>query len=180
MTEYHFPQGLVNACVASGFVFLLPFIGVVFATTRRRTWDSLLIGLLCLLGFIIYFMMVGIPVWAARYSGWSFVYDTRGILPFGLVSIACLVRLIAISTPRLDLRLVHFDWLLFGIFALGWGATLWFVNGRYSGFTSDIIVGLTAVYFALPVTASVSYELPVLPREFDLEGETVRLKRDNL
>ncbi len=38
----------------------------------------------------------------------------------------------------------------------------------------------TAVYFALPVTSSVSYELPVLPREFDLEGETVRLKRDNL
>ena len=38
----------------------------------------------------------------------------------------------------------------------------------------------TAVYFALPVTASVSYELPVLPHEFDLEGETVRLKRNNL
>ena len=38
----------------------------------------------------------------------------------------------------------------------------------------------TAVYFALPVTASVSYELPQLSHEFDLEGETVRLKRDNL
>ena len=38
----------------------------------------------------------------------------------------------------------------------------------------------TAVYFALPVTASVSYELPILSHEFDLEGETVRLKRDNL
>ncbi|MBI1281292.1 MAG: PAS domain-containing protein [Anaerolineaceae bacterium] len=38
----------------------------------------------------------------------------------------------------------------------------------------------TAVYFALPVTASVSYKLPVLPHEFDLEGETVRLKRNNL
>lgn len=38
----------------------------------------------------------------------------------------------------------------------------------------------TAVYFALPVTASVSYELPVLPHEFDLEGETVRIKRSNL
>ncbi len=36
----------------------------------------------------------------------------------------------------------------------------------------------TAVYFALPVTASVSYELPALPHEFDLEGETVRIKRD--
>src|SRR5204862_7359375 len=54
-----------------------------------------------------------------------------------------------ISKPRLDLRLVQFDWLLLGIFALGWVATLWFVNGRYSGFTSDIIVGLTVVYFAL-------------------------------
>jgi PAS domain S-box-containing protein len=38
----------------------------------------------------------------------------------------------------------------------------------------------TAVYFALPVTASVSYELPALPQEFDLEGETVRLKRSDL
>jgi PAS domain S-box-containing protein len=38
----------------------------------------------------------------------------------------------------------------------------------------------TAVYFALPVTASVSYKLPHLPHEFDLEGETVRLKRDTL
>jgi signal transduction histidine kinase len=36
----------------------------------------------------------------------------------------------------------------------------------------------TAVYFALPVTASVSYELPHLPREFDLEGETVRIMRN--
>jgi len=38
----------------------------------------------------------------------------------------------------------------------------------------------TAVYFALPVTASVSYKLPLLPHEFDLEGETVRLKRSDL
>ena len=38
----------------------------------------------------------------------------------------------------------------------------------------------TAVYFALPVTASVSYQLPVLSHEFDLEGETVRIMRDNL
>jgi len=44
---------------------------------------------------------------------------------------------------------------------------------------SKVGVG-TAVYFALPVTASVSYELPVLPREFDLEGETVRIQRNNL
>ncbi len=44
---------------------------------------------------------------------------------------------------------------------------------------STVGVG-TAVYFALPVTASVSYELPVLPREFDLEGETVRIQRNNL
>ncbi len=38
----------------------------------------------------------------------------------------------------------------------------------------------TAVYFALPITSSVSYELPQLPREFDLEGETVRIKRNTL
>ena len=49
----------------------------------------------------------------------------------------------------MNLRVAHFDWLLFGIFALAWGATLWFVNGKYNGFTSDVIVGLTAVYFAL-------------------------------
>jgi hypothetical protein len=149
MTENHFPQGLLNACVASGFILLVPFIGVIFAATRRRRWDSLLVGLLCLLGFIVYFMMVGIPAWAARYSGWSFVYDIRGILPFGLVSIACLVRLLAISQPRLNLRVARFDWLLFGIFVLGWGATLWLVNSKYSGFTSDVIVGLTAIYLAL-------------------------------
>jgi hypothetical protein len=149
MTEYHFPQGLVNACVASGFVLLLPFIGVIFVTTRRRRWDGLLIALLALLGFIVYFMMVGIPAWAARYSGWSFVYDTRGILPFGLISIACLVRVLAISKPRLSLDSAGFHWLLFGVFALAWGATLWFVNGNYNGFTSGIVVGLTAVYFAL-------------------------------
>jgi chemotaxis protein histidine kinase CheA len=33
----------------------------------------------------------------------------------------------------------------------------------------------TAAYFALPLTASVGYELPLLPAETDLEGETVRL-----
>lgn len=33
----------------------------------------------------------------------------------------------------------------------------------------------TAAYFALPLTAAVGYELPLLPAESDLEGETVRL-----
>ncbi|MEZ4671637.1 MAG: ATP-binding protein [Anaerolineae bacterium] len=33
----------------------------------------------------------------------------------------------------------------------------------------------TATYFALPLTAPVGYELPLLPGEADLEGETVRI-----
>ncbi len=35
----------------------------------------------------------------------------------------------------------------------------------------------TAVYFALPLTASVSYEIPYLASDVDLEGETVRLSK---
>lgn len=38
----------------------------------------------------------------------------------------------------------------------------------------------TAVYFTLPLTAAISYELPQLALDVDLDGETIRLEKDDL
>jgi hypothetical protein len=148
MTEFHYPVGLVNACNAAGFILLLPFIVILLVSNRTGRRDLLVILMLVFVCAVGYFMMVGIPAGLARYSGWSLVYSTRGILPAGIASIACLVRLLAWPSAR---RLVP-PWLAV-VGAIALTVASWFclsvVNQRYDGFVSGAAVAAIAAYLSV-------------------------------
>lgn len=147
MSEFHFPNGLVNASNASGFVLLLPFI--VLLALRRRAWrDGFVILMVGFFAAVAYFMIVGIPPALAKYTGWSLVYSTRGILPAGIAAIACFVRLLASTAEHPRIRLTFTLVLLFAL-AGAWWFCLAFVNQKYDGFVSGAIVIATAAYFAV-------------------------------
>jgi len=147
MTEFRYPVGLTNACNAAGFILLLPFIAILLVRVSRGRRDFLVISMLVFIGAIGYFMMVGIPSAIAKYSGWSLVYSTRGMLPVGIASIACLVRLLAWPSGRRPVA----PWLavlMTVLLAIGLWFCLFVVNKRYEGFASNPAVVATAAYFS--------------------------------
>jgi hypothetical protein len=149
MTEFRSPVGLTNACNAAGFILLLPFIAILLAAQRNKVRDLLVLLMLCFIAAVAYFMLVGVPRPLAKYSGWSFVYATRGILPVGIASITCFVRLLG-WRPHWQMR----RWLAFiGAVALGvgWWICLSAVNHDYGVFISGPLLAATAAY--LGVTA---------------------------
>jgi hypothetical protein len=148
MNEFHFPNGLVNASNAAGFVLLLPFVALLWVCRRRAWRDGFLILMACFFAAVAYFMIVGIPPTLAKYTGWSLVYSTRGILPAGIAAIACLVRLLAWPAPRRAMGL-PFTLILLLVFAAGWWFCLNTVNQKYEGFVSSGIVFAAAAYFAV-------------------------------
>jgi len=147
MTEFHYPVGLVNASNAAGFVLLLPFILILLVTRPFARRDLLIILMLVFIVAVGYFMLVGIPPALAKYSGWSLVYSTRGILPIGIASIVCFVRALAWNKrPR-----IANSWLAVAA-TVAIGVAAWFglsiVNQRYEGFVSTLMVMAAASYFA--------------------------------
>jgi hypothetical protein len=148
MTESHFPAGLVNASNAAGFVLLLPFIAAVLANRPRAWRDGFVILMLCFVAAVGYFMIVGIPPALAKYTGWSLVYSTRGILPAGIASIACFVRALA-WPPSRGAMPVLFGLILAVTLAAAWWFCLSIVNRQYEQFVSVGLVIAIAAYLAV-------------------------------
>jgi hypothetical protein len=149
MTEFHYPAGLTNASNAAGFVLLMPFIVILLAARWDKARDRLVLLMLCFIAAVAYFMLVGVPRPLAKYSGWSLVYATRGILPVGIASITCFVRLLDWG-PRWQMR----RWLApmaAVALGLGWWMCLSLVNREYGAFVTGPLVVGTAAY--LGVTA---------------------------
>jgi len=147
MAEFHYPVGLVNACNAAGFILFVPFIVMLLVRSRIGRRDLLVVLLLVFVLAVGYFMMVGIPAGLARYTGWSLVYSTRGILPVGIASVTCLVRLLAWRSAKTLLR----PWLALGaavVLAVATWSCLSVVNERYQGFVSVAAVVAAAAYFS--------------------------------
>jgi hypothetical protein len=150
MSEFHFPQTLVNACNAAGFFLLLPLVAVLLAC--RRTLDGLVLGLLGFTAAVIYFMCIGVPPAVARYSGWSLVYDTRGILPVGIAMTTCLVRLMASPARRRSFSLfLEAGALVLLVFASY--EVLVRVNDKYDRFVSPVGLVMISVYLSVLVLA---------------------------
>jgi hypothetical protein len=148
MTEFHYPNGLVNACNAAGFMLILPFITALLVSRRVASRDLLVI---LMLGFIVavgYFMMAGVPAALAKYSGWSLVYSTRGILPVGIASIVCFVRLLSgMGRPRTTgLGVAAIATVVLGV---GFWLILSVVNRRYEEFVSTPMVVAVSAYLAV-------------------------------
>jgi hypothetical protein len=148
MTEFHFPAGLVNASNAAGFILLLPFIAVVLANRPRAWRDRFVILMLCFAAAVGYFMIIGIPPALAKYSGWSLVYSTRGILPIGIALIACFVRALA-WTPSRRVISPAFGLILAGALGAAWWFCLSIVNQKYAEFVPGGLVLAIAVYLAV-------------------------------
>lgn len=146
MGEFHFPHGLTNASNASGFVLLLPF--VVALLWRSRRWDAVVVALLLFIALTSYFMLVGVPAGLARYSGWSMVYATRGMLPVGISAITCLVRLL--SMPSKTAVAGRGSTLLaFILIAAAFYQLLSVTNAKYLQFVPSAVVVATAAYLGV-------------------------------
>jgi hypothetical protein len=148
MTEFHFPAGLVNASNAAGFVLLLPFV-VFLMANRPRAWrDGFVLLMVCFIAAVSYFMIVGIPPAVAKYSGWSLVYSSRGILPAGIASIACFVRVLAWPVSRRSMS-PALGLILMVALAAAWWLCLSVVNKNYEDFVSPGTVIMIAAYLAV-------------------------------
>ena len=147
MTEFHYPAGLVNASNASGFVLLLPFLLALLITSSRGKRDALVAIMVMFIAAVGYFMLVGVAPALARYSGWSLVYSTRCILPVGIASIVCLVRLLAWKGRH---RITRPSFAVAAALALGVAAWFGFsmVNKRYQEYVSAPMVAAAAGYLA--------------------------------
>lgn len=147
MTNDRFPQRYENASEAAGFLFLAPFL--LIAAVRdaiRKKADPVLLVALALVAATICYMTVGIPMWAARLSGWSYVYSGRANLLVGLATAVGLIRLLArkeISPLRRTPMVVFLISLTLLLPILG------SVNTHSGHFESNSTVAATALFFAL-------------------------------
>src|SRR5204862_8016878 len=87
MTPNHFPSPLGNVCEASGFLFLAPLLGgVVVRDVWRGRRDGDLIAVVLFLAFALWVMLIGVPMWLARLTGWAYIVSIRVILAVGVAS----------------------------------------------------------------------------------------------
>jgi hypothetical protein len=149
MTQERFPIALGNVCQAAGFLFLAPLLAAAAFRDwlRYRNVDRIVLLQLALIAGALWFMMVGIPTWLARSSGWDYVYSSRAVLLLGVATTVALVRSLAQSrnTPALTSNPL---W-LFGGLALLLVGILYQTNVRLSHFETVATVISTALFFAL-------------------------------
>ena len=93
MTNDRFPERLLNACEASGFLFIAPLLALpVIRDAVRGRADWMLIVPLALIACVLFYMIVGVPMWLAGATGWTYVSSGRANLVIGVASTILLVR----------------------------------------------------------------------------------------
>ena len=109
MTSNHFPEPLENACEAAGFLFIAPFLAVrALRDAIRGRVDWIIVIPLVLVALTMFYMMIGIPMWAAKGSGWAFVYSGRANLLVGIGTGIALIRYLACSMDEKSRTLIRF------------------------------------------------------------------------
>ena len=148
MTGDRFPERLENACEAAGFLFLAPFLAArVIGDAIRRQTDRMLIIPLALIAFAVFYMTVGIPMWLARLSGWTYVSSVRAHIVIGVATSIVLVRCLA---GREEQRASATSrWLIFGAWFLLLIPVLRLTNVGLGHFETPGVVVATAVFFGL-------------------------------
>jgi hypothetical protein len=146
--QNHYPEPLGNACEAAGFLFLAPLLaaGLIRDAWQRRA-DGILIAVVLFLAFAIWYISVGIPIWLARATGWSYVVSIRAILAVGVASIAGLVRHLALPRQQFESRKrsLCISALVLALFLFGCFYT---ANSRLGDFAKLTEVTAAAVFFA--------------------------------
>jgi len=146
--QNHYPEPLGNACEAAGFLFLAPLLAAsLIRDAGQRRADGILIAVVLFLLGAIWFMSLGIPIWLARATGWSYVVSSRAILAAGVASIAGLVRHLALPRPQFEYQKRS---LLMGAFilALFLFGCFYVANSRLGNFASLTEVIAAALFFA--------------------------------
>lgn len=147
MTQNHFPLPLGNVCEAGGFIFLAPLL---IALAVRDLWrgnrDGVLIAVALFLVVAIWFMLVGVPMWLARATGWSHVVSIRVILALGVASIVGLIRYLGLPPAKSEGMNV---WLWLGAlgFALILFGCLYLANSGIGNFARLTEVIAAAIFF---------------------------------
>ncbi len=109
MTSDRYPETLANACEASGFFFIAPLLALpVVRDLIRGRVDWLLLVPLIVIGFVLVYMLVGVPIWVANLSGWALVYSGRANLLLGVASVVLLVRYLTRGNSEASTFLTRF------------------------------------------------------------------------
>ncbi len=149
MTEHNYPAGAMNVCEAAGFLFVAPILAaLVVRDALHRRADPLLIGCVVLSVFLIAFMVRGIPLPIAQWTGWSRVYGARALLALGVVSSIGIFRYLAArpvpSNARGGGELIAFTPAVLALFVC-FGGT----NALLGQFVSLSSVMAAAIFFAV-------------------------------
>ncbi len=148
MTGDRFPERLENACEAAGFLFIAPLLAIVaIRDAVRKQADSMLIIPLALVAFAIFYMTVGIPMWAAKASGWAYVYSGRANLLVGIGTTIALVRYLARGEKAVSPMSAR--WCIFAGCFLLLIPILKLTNVRLGHFEASSTIVATAVFFGL-------------------------------
>ena len=148
MTGDRFPEQLANACEAAGFLFIAPLLALpAIRDAVRGRIDWLLAVQLALIAGVVFYMIVGIPMWAAKASGWAYVYSGRANLLVGVATTIALVRYLARGEKEvsaMSTRLCIFaGWVLLLIPVLN------LTNVRLGHFETSSTIVATAFLFGL-------------------------------
>ena len=97
-TQEHFRKAEMNVCNASGFLFLAPAV-LLMAVLQVRTGpqDRLTWALILYSVFLIVFMHFGLPVWLAKWTGFSRVYAIFANLGVAVASLIALCRILSLE-----------------------------------------------------------------------------------
>jgi hypothetical protein len=148
LTGDRFPERLLNASEAAGFLFVAPILAVcAIREAIHRRFDRMLVIPLLFIAFAVLYMSVGIPSWLSTVSGWSHVSAVRAQLLVGVATTVVLIRWLASGEERLasaDNR-----WLIFGGCFLLFLPLLRLTNIELGHFESPTVVAATAIFFAL-------------------------------
>ena len=149
MNDGHWPSGFMNVCEAAGFLFLTPLLfAVAIRDLVGRRFDAILLGVTGFILLALAFMLWGIPLWLAQWTGWSYVYSTRVQLAIGAGTTIGLVRYL--SRPDSNSRRPFaIELLLMGAVAFALWAAFRVVNKDLGEFVNRTNIIAAALFFSL-------------------------------
>jgi hypothetical protein len=150
MTEDHFPAQFGNVCEAAGFLFLAPLLAAMaIRDAFQSRGERFVLTQLAIIALGLLFMLVGVPLWLAQLSGWSYVSSIRANLLIGVASTIALIRYLALRKRSPEKIPAGTSALLFVTASLLLFGLLFVTNIRLGEFETRSTIIASALLFAL-------------------------------
>ena len=150
MTGDRYPERLGNACEAAGFFFIAPLLALpAIRDAIRGRADRAFIVPLVLVACVVFYMVAGIPMWAAQISGWSYVSSGRASVLVGVATAIALVRYLGRDEK---VSATSKAWWIFGGWVLFFIALLKSTNVWLEHFETPGTIIASALLFGLIAT----------------------------